>query len=73
MTVVIFLLLLNFESGKWSEIFVLSVEVMTEENIKYFIGIMGPILRVWTTLYNGIIEEVDAGNTCGKNSGSLCR
>lgn len=46
MTVVINLLLLNFESGKRSEIFVLSVEVMTEENIKYLIGIMGAILRV---------------------------
>ena len=46
MTVVISLLLLKFESGKWSKIFVLSVEVMTEENIKYFICITGGILRV---------------------------
>lgn len=46
MTVVINLILLNFDSGQWSEIFVLSVEVMTEENLKYFIGITGAILRL---------------------------
>lgn len=72
--VVINLLLLNLQSGRCSEIFLLSVDEMTEENIKYFIGIKGAFFKEkWTTLHNGIIGKVNVGNACSKNFGSLYR
>lgn len=43
MIIVINVLLLNHESGKWSEIFLLSIEGIAGKNIKYFIGITGAV------------------------------
>lgn len=72
--VVINLFLSNLQSGMRSEFFLLLVDEMTGENRKYFIGIKGGFLKEkWTTLYNGIIGEVNVENACSKNFGSLYR
>lgn len=75
--IVINLLLLNLQSGKWSEIFLLSVEGMTGKETKDCIGIKGAILRgVAYLLAGGVvggIGEVDVRNICSDSLGSLCR
>lgn len=69
LTVVINLLLLTLQSGKWNESFLLSVEGMTGKETKDFIGIEGAILR-------GVAHPhgwrgpwgVDVGNACSNSS-----
>lgn len=39
------LLLFHLRSGKWSEIFLLSVDAMAGEKTKYFVGVKGAVLR----------------------------
>lgn len=51
--VVVNLLLLNLQSGKWNEIFLLSVEGMSGKETKDFIGIEGAILRGVAHLLGG--------------------